>query len=81
MLNGFNLSKLVLLFLRPTPLAGSNSLAQSTRPRETRCKTSYAKRFVNHNVYIYLTRQGPRGWVLWKTITMKQIANVTNLSC
>jgi len=32
--------------LRPTPLAGSNNLAQSTRPRETRCKTSYAKRFM-----------------------------------
>jgi len=48
--------------LRP-PLAGSNNLAQSTRPRETRCKTSYAKRFVNHSVYLYFTRQGPRGWV------------------
>jgi len=24
--------------LRPTPLAGSYNLAQTTRPRETRCK-------------------------------------------
>ena len=58
--------------LRPTPLAGSNNLAQSTRPRETRCKTSYAKRFTNGNVYIHFTRQGPRGWVLWKTTTLRQ---------
>jgi len=55
---------ILLNVLRPTPLAGSNNLAQCTRPRETRCKTSYAKRFRNFNVYLYFTRQGPRGCVL-----------------
>jgi len=28
----------VMLILRPTPPAGPDVLAQSTRPRETRCK-------------------------------------------
>jgi len=27
-----------IVVLRPTPLAGLNDLAQTTRPRETRCK-------------------------------------------
>ena len=64
--------KMCSVVLRPTPLAESDNLAQCTRPRETRCKTSYAKRFTNGNVYIHFTRQGPRGWVLWKTITLRQ---------
>jgi len=42
------------LLLRPTNPAGLDILAQCPRPRETRCKTSYAKRFVKVNVYLRL---------------------------
>jgi len=39
--------------LRPTNPAGLENLAQYTRPRETRCKTSYAKRFVKLTFILY----------------------------
>ena len=40
--------------LRPKCPAGRNNLAQCPCPRETRCKTSCAKRFNHFNVYLIL---------------------------
>jgi len=43
-----------LLVLRPTNPAGLDILARRPRPRETRCKTSCVKRFIEINVYLIL---------------------------
>ena len=49
--------------LRPKCPAGLIDLAQCPCPRETRCKTSCAKRLINLTFILYFkSKQGPRGW-------------------
>jgi len=50
------------VFLRPKCPAGLSNLAQCPCPRETRCKTSCAKRFRLTFILYFKIRQGPRGW-------------------
>ena len=57
--------------LRPTDPVVLENLAQNTRPRETQCKTSCAKRFTKLTFILYFTRQGPRGCGPIKTIYPK----------
>jgi len=62
---------IVFCILRPTDPVVLENLAQNTRPRETQCKTSCAKRFTKLTFILYFTRQGPRGCGPIKTIYPK----------